>query len=228
MNRSKAIYLYMFRNRNNDKAYIGVTVDPNQRLRRHAAGKSAALSFNRAVKKYGIEGFVFQILAIFDDVNAANHHENAAIAAFGTLSPRGYNLIGGAPRSKYFGPMSQETKDKIGAANQKNKLSKEHLEKMLKAREGKPNHNQGKTFSPEYRAKLSEAHKGVPLSIEHRANMIKAIKCSWANKTPEQLEAYSRKMREQWAQMTPEQRAEHSKKTSEGRAIKKAEAANVG
>jgi group I intron endonuclease len=215
MEENRPIYLYLYQNRENGKAYIGITINPGQRFKKHAKGDSGSLSFNHAIKKHGIENFEFKILAIFDDVNAADYHENAAIAAFRSLSPSGYNLIGGAPRSKYSGPMSQETKEKIGAANKKNILSKDHLEKMLEARRGKPGPNSGKIFSPEYRAKLSEAHKGILLAPSQREKMIAGIKKSWANKTPEQIEEHSRKVKEQWANMTQEQRMQHSKKVSE-------------
>lgn len=221
MKKITPIYLYIYRHRGSGKAYIGVTRDPAQRFKKHNHGQSSCTAFNRAVKKYGIESFDFRILAIFDDVEVANYHENAAIAAFGTLSPNGYNLIGGAPRSKYFGPLSQEVKDKIGAANRKTVLSREQLKRMLDARKGKPNHNLGKTFSDEYRQKLSDAHKGMPLSPEHRENMISAIKKTWANKTPEQMAEYSQKLKDRWANMTPEQRAEHSRKVSEATKGKK-------
>lgn len=208
------IYLYIYQHRESGKAYIGVTKEPERRFKKHAAGKSAAVAFNRAVRKYGIDNFDRRVLAVFDDVEAANYHENAAIAAFETLSPNGYNLVGGAPRSKYFGCHSDETKEKIGKANRKNVLSPEHLAKMLEARKGKPNHNKGKIFSPEQRAKLSAARKGVPLSDEHHRNMVAAVRNSWTNKTDEQMAEYSESIKERWQNMTAEQHATHSNAVS--------------
>jgi group I intron endonuclease len=173
---TKVFHLYMYRHKINEKAYIGVTSDPKTRYRKHALSKSAAVAFNRAVNKYGIAAFEFYLLAIFDDVEAANYHENAAIKHFRSLSPDGYNLIGGAPKSKYFGPHSDGTKRKIGEANKKTTLSRERIDQMIKAREGQPNHNLGKTFSDEHRAKLSAAHSGVPLSENHRESMVNALR----------------------------------------------------
>jgi group I intron endonuclease len=209
--------LYMYRHRASQKAYIGVTCDPKQRFQKHARGNSSALAFNRAVKRDGIEAFEFTTLAIFDNLDAVNYHENAAITAFGTLAPSGYNLVGGAPKSQYFGPMSDETKQKIGKANQKNTLTPEQQKKMLDARKGKPVWNKGKTFTAEHRAHLSAAHKGVPLSDEHRTNIIASVKRSWENKTAGQMENYSKELKERWANMTPEQRKVHSENCSKGR-----------
>lgn len=198
----------------NGKKYIGVTREPKRRFRKHAEGKSAAVAFNRAVLKYGIDNFSFKILAYFDNVEAANYHENAAIKAFKSLSPDGYNLIGGAPKSKYFGPLSQETKDKIGVANKNKTISREHIEMMNKAREGKPNHAKGKSFTEEHRRRLSEARRGVPLSPEHRDNMVSGIRKYWAKVKEDPKVDLSKRMKDRWEKMTPEQRKRHSEGVS--------------
>jgi group I intron endonuclease len=194
------IYLYMYRHKVTGKAYVGVTKEPKRRFKKHAKGESAAIAFNRAVKKYGIDSFEFSILAMFDDVEAANYHENAAISAFGTLSPSGYNLIGGSPSSKYHGAMSQEIKAKISVANRGmsgwnkgKKMSAGFCEKLSAAKKGKPLSNAariahlkaitGKPLSLECRAKISVALKGKshqdrgkPMSPENKAKISAALK----------------------------------------------------
>jgi len=180
----------MYRHKGNGKAYVGVTKDPKRRFLMHAQGNSFALAFNRAVKKYGIENFDFSILAIFDNVDAANYHENAVIAAFGTLSPNGYNLCGGSPLSRYRGPISQETREKLSLAHRgkkthppsqetRQKISQSEKgkivplgvrENMSKAHIGLPGHPQ----SLETRIKLSEAHKGVKETPETCLKMAQA------------------------------------------------------
>ncbi len=181
---SELIYLYMYQHRESGKAYVGVTSNPQNRFKRHAIGKSAAVAFNRAVQKYGIDSFSHHILAVFDDIEAANYHENAAIKAFGTLSPNGYNLVGGAPRSKYFGCHSDETKEKIGAAQRGKIISDDALRNLREAMR-----------DPEVRSKISRAMKGkkpaaitiekrkekytgVPLSPEHRAKISAGVRKS--------------------------------------------------
>jgi group I intron endonuclease len=197
MNEKRLYYLYLYRNRDNGKAYIGVTGDLERRKRKHAEGKSGSRYFNHTVIKYGVDIFDFGILAIFDDVNAANHHENAAITSFGTLSPAGYNLIGGAPCSRYHGAHSQETREKIGNANKGRIISEEQLEKMSAALRGRPSPNRGKTFSPEYRKKLSEGHNGKGPSSETQEKM------NATRRTPESREKASNSHK---GMITPEQR----------------------
>lgn len=176
MNSNRLIYLYKYTCHENGKSYIGVTSDPIQRFRRHKHASSGVVAFNRAVRKYGIDNFNFQILAIFDDVNAANYHENAAIKAFGTLAPGGYNLAGGSPKTKYFGPLSDETKEKIGNGNRGKIHSRGAIEIMAASKRGKPSWNKGKKFSIETRLKMSLAHEGKPLSQQHREHMINALR----------------------------------------------------
>lgn len=143
--------LYQYTNRTNGKRYIGVTNDPARREQRHAAGTSKARAFNAAMKKYGRDAFDFRILAVFDDVNAASYHEQAAIGQFKSLSPDGYNLRAGAPYTRYSGPMSAETRARMSAANK----GKRPSDKTLAA-----------AHSPQSRAKMSAAQKGRKQTAE--------------------------------------------------------------
>lgn len=80
-------------------------------------------------------------------------------------------------------PLSQETKDKIGAAHRGRKYpersginhpmfgkthSPEARRKISESHKGRVSWNKGKKMSDEQRQKLSQAHKGVPLSDSHR------------------------------------------------------------
>jgi group I intron endonuclease len=206
--------LYQYQHRDSGKKYIGVTNDVGRRAQQHASGKSGARSFNNAVKKYGIDAFEFKVLAIFDRVDAARYHEQAAIVKFGTLSPAGYNLYAGAPFTQYAGAMR-------GNTNGKGNLGKHHsLE--LRARQsilqqghrsqssevrsllsslykGKPGHSQsletrakislalmGKSPSVETRAKIAEANaKRPPIADETRQKQSTARKIWWINKKEE-------------------------------------------
>ena len=110
--------------------------------------------------------------------------EQAAIKAFGTLSPDGYNLAGGAPYTKYNGPLSEETCQKMSVARTGRTTSDETRKKLSASlRSSQKAQKQletlhiariGKTNSPETRAKMSIACKGKkkpPRSLEYRANI---------------------------------------------------------
>jgi group I intron endonuclease len=145
MNKTKCIYyLYQYTNQWNEKRYIGVTNQLRARIRSHAQGRSGAPAFNRAMLKYGYEAFDFQILAEFDDPSTADYHEQAAILAFRTLAPNGYNLTAGAPYTRYGGPLSEITRNKIRAVKV------------------------GQVISEEQRKKISETLTGRRLSASHK------------------------------------------------------------
>jgi group I intron endonuclease len=146
----KNYYLYFYSHHNSGKKYIGITCDPKRRFKKHAKANSDAESFNRAVKKYGIDAFDHKIIGIFHNIKEAERGENFAIKYFGTLSPGGYNLCGGAPASIYLGNLSKETKTKI-------------RNRML-----------GRICPAERRIKISNSLKGRPLTPEHCSRMIEA------------------------------------------------------
>lgn len=85
-----AHYLYLITNPTNRKQYIGVSKDPNRRMREHFSGNGSkkiaedlndSMTFNLLVK--GSEQYIYGI-------------ESEAISRFNTLDPNGYNIgIGG-------------------------------------------------------------------------------------------------------------------------------------
>jgi group I intron endonuclease len=244
MDNHSLIYLYMYRHRTNGKAYIGVTSDLRRRLRVHAQGKSNAIAFNCAVKKHGIENFNFRVLAVFDDVDAANYHEHAAIFAFETLSPKGYNLIGGAPKTEYHGPMSQEVKDKISEANKDRVVSiqtriklsenareqwqRETSEQRANRLRKHSKNMKGHIVSTETRAKISKANKGNTnfLGKKHTLETLEKMSAVQKSKviSPEQREKISRALTGK--KPSAETRLKLSVSIQEWWARRKAEASN--
>src|SRR2546430_8023160 len=82
------------------KRYIGWTAyTAARRFSSHvrAARKNPARSsaLRQAILKYGEDAFIVQTLVIADDREFLKKLECAAIAAFGTIAPRGYNLTPG-------------------------------------------------------------------------------------------------------------------------------------
>lgn len=169
--------LYQYQHRESGKRYIGVTCRIDQRCLAHATGKSGARAFNNAVKKYGIDAFDFKVLALFDRVNAACYHEQAAILKFSTLAPYGYNLRAGAPYTRYGGSLSIETKQKMKGnhnglrtqfvlgyhptPNTKQKMSAAKKRAMVseEIRAKISASLMYHTVSPETKAKMSTSHK---------------------------------------------------------------------
>ena len=74
-----------------------------------------------------------------------------------------------------------------------------------------------KTRSAEVRAKMSEAHKGKPLSEKHRAALLTMLR------SPEARKRNSETKKAQWAKLNPEQRREKTRKAREARMQRRAE-----
>jgi len=128
--------LYQYTHRESGKKYIGVTSNLVSRRRAHASGSSGAITFNRAMKKYGPAAFDFRVLAIFDRVDAAAYHEQAVIKKFNTLAPYGFNLVAGAPFTRYAGVHSEETKQKLSKAKIGHHPTEKTRQKMSKSMKG--------------------------------------------------------------------------------------------
>lgn len=95
-------FIYMIRNKKNDKRYIGQTIQPvEKRFRQHmeAAYLKGRRAYNtclsRAVRKYGADFFEVGILADNvpdEDLDIVEAHY---IDMYNTISPNGYNISTG-------------------------------------------------------------------------------------------------------------------------------------
>lgn len=156
--------LYQYTNVVNGKRYIGVTKDVVERRRRHLQGTGRALALSAAIKKYGVAAFSFAVLAVFDDANAAAYHEQASIIKLGTLSPGGYNLMAGAPRTIYHGAHTPETLAKISSSNKGLKRTAETRARISAVKTGRKH-------TAESRANMGASRKGKKFSAEHCARI---------------------------------------------------------
>jgi group I intron endonuclease len=141
---SRAMLIYLIRDRTNGKGYVGQTV---QTLRRRWAVHLADdLYVDRAIRAHGLENFEVTILANADNLDELNRLETHYILAQNTIKPNGYNLdLGGNGRTP-----SIETRAKISAA--------------LTGRKRKP-------FSQEWRDKIRAKALGRKASSEAKAHI---------------------------------------------------------
>jgi group I intron endonuclease len=91
--------IYAYRNRINGKHYVGQTTAPRRRHSRHLSGKSGSRVFNAAVRKYGPEAFIYEVLVADVPDEDLNNWEQYFIWLMGAFG-HGYNLTpGGGSRS---------------------------------------------------------------------------------------------------------------------------------
>ena len=82
-------------------SYIGQTVNLSRRQGKHRQAKSDTF-FHRAVRKYGIDAFEFEILEDGLPKSKLDKHERFWILRFNCISPNGYNLTSGGVKGHYI------------------------------------------------------------------------------------------------------------------------------
>lgn len=146
--------IYKITNTVNGKFYIGQTI--NSASCRFYGHKSAAKSKTRkrvctylcaAINKYGIENFRIDVISV-TKLEELNSKEEALIKEHGSVYPSGYNITLGGGGVKASASLSESMK-----------------KAWVKRKErGYEPPNKGKKASKKLREKLSEAHKGIPVS----------------------------------------------------------------
>jgi group I intron endonuclease len=143
--------IYKITNKINKKVYIGQTVQPlTRRFTQHACAKTI---LGNAIRKYGKDSFIMEILLEVKTLDELNSNEEIYIKKFNSLAPNGYNAAYGGgnrrqtPESRYKLAMAQlgrkhteETKKKLSIARRKRVTSDATKKKMSLSRSGEKNH----------------------------------------------------------------------------------------
>jgi group I intron endonuclease len=178
--------VYCIRNTVNSKAYIGITIRPvAARWKEHIyeAAHEPRLAIHRAIRKYGVDAFSFEVLEVCDAVDELLNREVFWIRTLKTQLPHGYNTSAGG-LGCHSGPLSEEHKRKIAAANTGRRNSPEMRAKMRAVALGR---------SPEHLAKISAALTGKCVSDVAREK-IRAARAVQVF-TPEVIERRTQKLR---------------------------------
>ncbi len=92
--------IYKITNLINHKIYIGQSVNPSKRWQDHINGYNNEISLiHRAIKKYGVENFSFEIIGWFKDYN---EKEKEYINFYKSLAPYGYNIQSGGEEPPHY------------------------------------------------------------------------------------------------------------------------------
>ena len=174
------------------KCYIGQTINPQSRIEAHLSGYGKSPILRNAIKKYGRDAFVVEILESDAPESWLSKLEILHIRFFNSTSPNGYNLTSGGEglRGHHFSDEhrkklsmaqtgrtpSEETRRKLSIANKN--PSAETRRRMSEATRGKNNGNFGnrgdknpmfgKRRPPEVRKRISESKKGKSSPLKGR------------------------------------------------------------
>lgn len=160
---------------NNEKVYIGKSVDINKRIgdhRRSCNRVKGRFYFENALISHGWDAFEVEVLEIFENFDKLRDNEalldieTSYIDLFDSRNPdKGYNICKrGTDRTGY--KCSEETKEKISRGNLGKTVSEEVKEKLRQANLGKCSPMLGKLHSEEAKEKIRHAKLGRKHSEE--------------------------------------------------------------
>ncbi len=182
------MWIYKLTNIVNGKSYIGKTKRLGRRKGDHISGRSTG-AIGRAIAKYGSDRFLFQILSSgIKSEEKLNALEIRWIACFRTHNRQfGYNMTKGGdgtvgrnyptgPAHAFYGkPRSEESRRKMREGCKRRPPPTTEMRRNMSEK------LQGRIFTSEHRAKISQARKGIrpktthamkkPKSKAHRKNM---------------------------------------------------------
>lgn len=149
-------FVYLIKNKINDKIYIGKTSNPKNRWTKHlriASGKRNKEKFylHKAISKYGEDNFSFDIIESYIDQKECADSEIFYITYLKSLGAELYNLTGGgegcAGRVLY-----EETKKKISESHKGLKHTEETKRKISKI-------NNERFKDPTYKEKITRINQ---------------------------------------------------------------------
>ena len=132
--------IYKIENKINGKVYIGQTVQPlYRRIKNHFGKHSDCNAIAGAIKKYGKDAFLVDVIEQCSDIEELNKAEVENIEKYNSLYPNGYNLREGGHNYK----LSDEQKEKIS--------------KTLKSKGIVPPSRKGTTISEDHKKAIGKA-----------------------------------------------------------------------
>lgn len=182
-------YIYKITDTLNNKVYIGQTVDDKKRWIAHKSyaknPEKTGQYIHRAMAKYGIENFIFEVIASCKSQEDTDETESLLIIQYDSRNKeRGYNLMVGGSH----GGHSEETKEKIRQATINQIATKGHpaagREVIQKTRDlmRKIRLEHPIEYTEEIRKNMSEAHIGIKDSEETKQKKSESATKAWAER----------------------------------------------
>lgn len=155
--------IYIITNKLNNKKYIGQAIDIKQRWMRHRSDYKRLTNryLYRAMNKYGIDNFLFEIIESEIPIENIHERETFWIKEIGTKAPFGYNMTDGGEGS-FNREVSIETRQKISHS----KLGSKHSDETKK------------NFSKRNKLRYENNDARVKMSVSHKNNEKLIIKAT--------------------------------------------------
>ena len=168
--------VYKITHLDTERCYIGQCIgDVKARWRSH---KASDTHLGRAIKKYGVESFSFEIIDTADSIAELNEKEIKYIAKYSSIMPNGFNIESGGRNA----PMAEHVKAIISQTH-KGKTIPDWQRKLISEV------NKNKIVSAETREKIRQSRIGKKLTDEAKKKIAEANKFkTFVPRTPESKE----------------------------------------
>ena len=180
------MYKISFPRNLSDKEYIGISSKgASRRFTEHCCSKNN-YPIVLALRKYGRENAILEVIGEFDDYEEMYKAEQIAIKNHGTKAPNGYNLTDGG-KGAYGLKATDERKRKISEANKGRVASKETRKKMSDSCKGRDMTIQVEAMAKATRGR-KRSKKEIQSTIEtwtgrkHKAESIRKMSISASNR----------------------------------------------
>ena len=162
--------LYRITNKVNGKIYIGQAQDYEHRWsdhRRAVKNNRPTQIVHHAMIKYGLDNFVFEVIAGCKTQDDANWAETELVKQYDSYAAngKGYNATLGGMNA----PKTEEWKQKISQILMGHEVTKDTRDKVSKG-------NSGKIRSDEFKKDVGNFWRGRERSEEHRNNLSESLK----------------------------------------------------
>ena len=161
--------IYKITNTVNNKHYIGFTENVKRRWIAHkSCNGSQSKALYRAIKKYGLSNFTFEVLyESLDKIHTLNEMEPLFIKEYDSFGPGGYNMNDGGGDSNSL--------EKRKAASER--MKKHNPMSILRTNKGSFVKGDRPVITPERNAKISLSKRG-PLNPNYgKAGNAKKLNC---------------------------------------------------
>jgi len=159
-------WIYIIKNNNNNKCYIGQTIYKRVEKRWSAEKNNPHGLLKPAFKKHGIENFSFEVLHKDIPNEKLNDIEILEIKQRNTIAPNGYNLQTGGQTIHVCHP---ETRKKISESKKNTIVSEETRRKIRRTKKDSK-------LTQSHKDAISKSLKGRKLSIESIQKMAESNK----------------------------------------------------
>lgn len=182
MIKNGTIGIYKITNQINNKCYIGQSINIERRFKEHKNTNRTSKYLHRAINKYGIDNFKFEIIETCSKEQLSDR-EKYWIKYYNSLKPYGYNLTDGGDGGNTFQYRTKEQMDKTrkkisqSTCGEKNGFyGKKH---SYETKENLKKINTGKKMSEKTKNKISTTLKNHPVDDLTKEKISNATKKQW-------------------------------------------------